>query len=106
MTPEPEEPAAIWCHLQVIGRVQGVGFRLSCQAVARELGVAGWVRNLPEGSVELVALGPAHAVRALAAWCERGPAAAQVDRVVARWGQPGEPPPADLGPFPEPFSVR
>ncbi|HEX7637544.1 MAG TPA: acylphosphatase, partial [Burkholderiaceae bacterium] len=48
---------ATW-HAVVRGRVQGVGFREACVAEARALGVAGWVRNRPDGSVEVVLQGP------------------------------------------------
>lgn len=63
----------------VRGRVQGVGFRASCGREATRLGLAGSVRNLPDGSVEVVAEGPADAVAELIAWCRQGPRFAQVD---------------------------
>lgn len=63
------------------GRVQGVGFRASCAARAEALGVAGWVRNRPDGSVELVAHGARAAVRGLLEWCRQGPQAARVSEV-------------------------
>ena len=62
----------------VIGRVQGVFYRDSTRRKAKELGLAGTVRNLPDGSVEVVAEGPADALQALAQWCRLGPPAAQV----------------------------
>jgi len=65
----------------VRGRVQGVGFRASAAHEARRLGVTGWVRNLPDGSVELEARGPAAAVDALCAWLGHGPRGARVTRV-------------------------
>jgi acylphosphatase len=64
----------------VSGRVQGVGFRASCAAQARAFGVAGTVRNLPDGRVEGVFEGSPDAVIALVAWCERGPGYAHVTR--------------------------
>lgn len=63
----------------VSGRVQGVFFRESTRREAEGLGVAGWVRNLPDGRVEALFDGPSDNVEALVAWCRRGPPAAGVD---------------------------
>jgi acylphosphatase len=68
-------------RLVVSGRVQGVGFRYSAAEAARQIGVAGWVRNLPDGSVEIVAQGSASAVARMTAWAWRGPRYASVDGV-------------------------
>jgi acylphosphatase len=68
-------------HALVRGVVQGVGFRWYTKSRARELGVAGWVRNLPDGSVEVWAEGAATAVADLLRWLERGPPAARVETV-------------------------
>jgi acylphosphatase len=68
-------------RLRVTGRVQGVWFRESCREVADRLGVAGSVRNRADGTVEVVAEGPASEVEALAAWCRTGPPAADVSGV-------------------------
>lgn len=65
----------------VTGRVQGVSFRAATVREARRLGVVGWVRNKPDGSVELEAEGADDKIAALLAWCHRGPSAARVDRV-------------------------
>lgn len=70
-------------HAVVAGRVQGVGYRYSCMQQATALGVAGWVRNLPDGTVELWAEGPSPAVDDLLAWCHEGPAWGHVERVEA-----------------------
>jgi acylphosphatase len=65
----------------VHGRVQGVWFRGSTEAEARAAGLAGWVRNRPDGTVEAVFEGTPEAVAALLAFCRRGPRSARVDRV-------------------------
>ena len=65
----------------VKGRVQGVWYRGSMQKQADRLGVAGWVRNLPDGNVEGVIEGAPAAVDELVAWCADGPPAARVHDV-------------------------
>ena len=62
----------------IAGRVQGVWFRASTKEKAMELGVCGWVRNLPDGRVEALLQGEAEAVEALKKWLWRGPTLAQV----------------------------
>jgi acylphosphatase len=66
---------------RVRGRVQGVAYRASTRHEARRLGLVGWVRNMPDGSVELEAQGPPDAVAALLAWCHEGPSLAAVTSV-------------------------
>lgn len=70
---------AVQAH--VVGRVQGVGFRLHTEIEARRLGVTGWVRNEADGSVLVHAEGAAGAVDALVAWLHDGPRSARVERV-------------------------
>lgn len=65
----------------VEGRVQGVFFRASTQAEAVRLGLLGWVRNLPDGRVEVLASGTAAAQQALATWLAVGPPLAKVLRL-------------------------
>ena len=66
------------CRVVVSGRVQGVYYRDTCQRVAAGLGVSGWVRNRPDGTVEVVAEGERGAVDALLDWCRQGPPRAHV----------------------------
>jgi len=65
----------------VFGRVQGVAFRHNTSRRAMELGVNGWVRNQPDGSVAGVFEGDSNAVNALVDWCRQGPPAAVVERL-------------------------
>ena len=75
-------------HLAISGRVQGVWFRGSIQDEAERLGVAGWVRNRPDGTVEAEAEGERQAVEALIAWAHCGPRGARVTDVAVRWLEP------------------
>jgi acylphosphatase len=68
-------------RLLISGRVQGVFYRDTCQRLAVQHGVRGWVRNLPDGRVEAVFEGPADRVERLVAWAYRGPRNARVDDV-------------------------
>jgi acylphosphatase len=65
----------------VRGFVQGVGYRYSTAVAARVRGVAGWVRNASDGSVEAVFEGEADDVDGMVRWCERGPSGAEVTAV-------------------------
>ena len=76
-------------ELRVQGRVQGVCYRAFVRDEARALGLDGWVRNRPDGSVELLAEGEAEALAALVDRCTVGPPAARVDRVEPSIGEPG-----------------
>ncbi|KUH31365.1 acylphosphatase [Thermococcus celericrescens] len=75
-------------HLRIHGRVQGVGFRWGMQREARKLGVSGWVRNLPDGTVEAVVEGDEERVEALIGWAHQGSALARVTRVEVKWEEP------------------
>jgi acylphosphatase len=68
-------------HYLVTGRVQGVSYRASTARRAQQLGLTGWVRNLTDGRVELVASGASEAVAQLELWLWQGPIAAQVTQV-------------------------
>jgi acylphosphatase len=61
--------------------VQGVFFRAGTQQTAQRLGLTGWVRNLPDGRVELVACGEEATLAQLEAWLQQGPPQARVERV-------------------------
>lgn len=81
------EPAAQLArvYFRVHGRVQGVFFRASAVQRAQELGLTGWVKNRPDGSVEGVAEGPRSELEKLIAWCGQGPSGAKVTNVETRW---------------------
>ncbi len=68
-------------HIVVSGRVQGVGYRASAFDKAESLGITGWVRNLPEGNVEILAEGDKPSIAAFIDWCASGPRWARVDDV-------------------------
>ena len=68
-------------HLIISGRVQGVGFRFSAYDEAKDLALAGWVRNLPNGDVEILAEGSRENLQMLAAWAHLGPPSARVTKV-------------------------
>jgi acylphosphatase len=68
-------------HLEVRGRVQGVGFRWYVMELARELDLAGWVRNRPDGVVEIAAAGDPTALKRLEAAATSGPPGAHVEEV-------------------------
>ncbi|TLP73260.1 acylphosphatase [Nesterenkonia sphaerica] len=70
--------------VRVTGTVQGVNFRNSAKRQAEELGLVGWVRNTPDGAVELLIGGDGPAVEALISWCGTGPKRAEVTSVETR----------------------
>lgn len=70
-------------HYLVSGRVQGVFFRATTQETARRLGLTGWVRNVTDGRVELIACGEAEPLAALERWLWQGPPHARVESVTA-----------------------
>jgi acylphosphatase len=77
--PELKTPKRV--HVFVSGEVQGVFFRVECARRARSLGVAGFVRNAPDGRVEAAFEGDPDAVDRMVAWCRQGPEHARVDSV-------------------------
>ena len=75
-------------EVSVTGLVQGVFFRAEAQREADRLGVAGWVRNEPDGSVAAHFEGQPDAVEAMVAWCREGPRRARVEGVDVRDAEP------------------
>jgi len=72
-------------RILIFGDVQGVFFRAGAQSEARRLGLKGWVRNLPGGSVEVLAEGSRESLEMLLEWCSRGPAGAGVSEIKSEW---------------------
>lgn len=85
-------------HAVIRGRVQGVGYRATTMDEARRLGLAGWVRNRFDGSVEVTAEGPQAKLDLLLATLRRGPWGAKVEDVAASW--------AEASGAPMPFQFR
>lgn len=77
-------------HYLVTGRVQGVSYRASAHDVARRLGLGGWVRNTPQGKVELVACGDAADLHEFEMWLWQGPSQARVTAVVKSVAAPAD----------------
>ncbi len=84
-------------RVTVRGLVQGVAFRAATRDRARARGVAGWVRNRPDGAVEAVFEGPGEVVESLVEWCGHGPRGAVVESVEVE----REPPRGEQG-----FAIR
>lgn len=72
-------------HITIFGDVQGVFFRAGVQGEARKLGVAGWARNVEDGSVEVMAEGEPQSLEKLLEWCMHGPSGASVSRCDYEW---------------------
>lgn len=72
-------------HVIITGKVQGVFFRASTQDEAVRLGLTGWVKNLPDGSVEAVFEGDKEKIEEIIAWCHKGPPWARVKEVKVKW---------------------
>lgn len=81
-------PERVRVHLYISGKVQGVFYRASAERVASGWGLSGWVRNLPDGRVELVGEGDRPQVEALILWCREGPPDARVTAVEVFWESP------------------
>ena len=68
-------------RVRIHGRVQGVFFRAEARSRAESLGIAGWVRNAPDGNVEALLEGEPDRVDSMVEWCRRGPSGAHVTEV-------------------------
>lgn len=75
-------------HLIISGSVQGVWFRHNTNRVANKLGLAGFVRNLPDGNVEVIAEGDEEKLNELIAFCKKGPEGANVEDVKIEYQKP------------------
>jgi len=75
-------------HLTISGLVQGVFFRASASQRARGLKLAGFVRNLSDGKVEIVAVGEEEALNKMIDWSHKGPLGAYVDHIEIQWSEP------------------
>lgn len=74
--------------LKIFGHVQGVFFRDFTEEKAKELSLTGWVRNMPDGTVEALIEGSVAEVEQLIAYCHKGPSSSQVDKVEVEWVEP------------------
>ncbi len=81
-------PKLIRAHVFISGRVQGVGYRYATVDTASQLGLTGWVRNLPNNHVEAVFEGTREVVEEMVRWCHSGPPAAVVKEVVVKYEEP------------------
>lgn len=75
----------VCAHILVSGRVQGVAFRYYARNIAIQLDVKGWIKNLPNGQVELVVEGSKNSVEEMVEWCKRGPRMAEVEDIEVDW---------------------
>lgn len=71
----------------VYGSVQGVFFRHSARQLAQTLGLVGWIKNNPDGSVEAVAQGQKEKLVEFIGWCKKGPSLADVEKIEVDWKQ-------------------
>ncbi len=77
-------------HLFVSGKVQGVSYRANAERMAITLGLCGWVRNLADGRVEILAQGEEKNLRNFLAWVHQGPSQSRVDHVETHWDEATE----------------
>jgi len=87
-SPTQHSNQIIRAHVLISGRVQGVGYRFATVDTASQLGLCGWVRNLPDSHVEAVFEGAAVVVHEMIRWCHQGPPAAVVKDVKVEYEEP------------------
>jgi len=75
-------------HLKIYGLVQGVYYRSNARRKALELGLSGWVKNMPDGTVETVAEGEEGTLNEYKMWCKKGPPEARVEEIQEKWEEP------------------
>ena len=73
--------------MKIFGKVQGVWYRASTAGVARDLGLKGYAKNLPDDSVEVVAVGSEKNLLKLKKWCGQGPTGSVVGRIEEEWSK-------------------
>ncbi len=73
-------------EVRISGTVQGVFFRASAKECAEQNGLSGWAKNMPDGSVEVVAEGSEEGLEALLSFLKKGPSGASVDSIEVEWG--------------------
>ncbi|HSW87603.1 MAG TPA: acylphosphatase [Candidatus Saccharimonadales bacterium] len=72
-------------HLLITGTVQGIGYRQFVKSHARKMGITGWVKNLPDGSVEAILQGDTAKIEEMITLCKKGPFLAEVKDVEVLW---------------------
>ena len=90
MVLESKKGQGIGAHLLIRGRVQGVGYRFFTQDLAQNFGLAGWVRNLPDGNVEAFAQGPRAVIEVFIDLLEQSPSMARVEAITVDWQSPSD----------------
>lgn len=68
-------------HITINGKVQGIWFRANTKQKAEQLGITGWVKNIPNGSVEAIFEGEENCIKEMIDWCQHGPPQAKVENI-------------------------
>ncbi len=79
-TNQPNQEEIKRFRIKIFGKVQGVGFRFYAKDYADRFGVAGWVKNEPDGSVTIDAQGPEEGIEKFLEWCRQGPEFGRIKR--------------------------